>query len=171
MVEDEEFRAGAALEGTEGTYAMKYRVALVSCVKSKQSAAARASELYTSDLFRKMREYARANSDAWYILSAEHGLLDPNQVIEPYERTLNTMGKADRDTWAKKVQQRLLEVIPPNSQVIILAGERYREGIVPFLEEHAFQVIVPMEGLSFGRQLQWLNAEHVRSDAPSFPNP
>jgi hypothetical protein len=38
-------------------------VALVSCVKSKQTSPACAADLYTSALFRGLREYAEANAD------------------------------------------------------------------------------------------------------------
>jgi hypothetical protein len=51
------------------------RVALVSCVKAKRTSAAPASDLYTSQLFRALRGYAIGHADAWYVLSAEHGLL------------------------------------------------------------------------------------------------
>src|SRR5690606_19437005 len=108
------------------------RVALVSCVKSKRASAAPASELYTSQLFRSLRGYAEANADTWYILSAAHGLLRPTQVVEPYERTLNNMRKADRLAWADRVKRQLIEVLPTEAEVILLAGERYRGDLIPF---------------------------------------
>jgi hypothetical protein len=135
---------------------MSARVALVSCVKSKRETAAAACDLYTSPLFRALRGYAEANADTWYILSAEHGLLRPDQHIAPYERTLNTMRQPERLAWAERVQQQLLRALPPGAEVIILAGMPYRENLVPFLREHGFSVRVPLEGLSFGRQLQRL---------------
>ena len=135
---------------------MARRVALVSCVKSKGPVAAPAGELYTSDLFRKMRRYANATADEWYILSAQYGMLPPDKVIAPYERTLNKMPTAERLAWAHRVQHQLLEALPPGCEVIMLAGERYREDLVPFLREHGFEVTIPLEGLSFGRQLQKL---------------
>ena len=52
------------------------RVALVSCVKSRRPEPAPARDLYTSPLFRAMRRYAESHADAWYILSAKHGLVD-----------------------------------------------------------------------------------------------
>jgi len=132
------------------------RIALVSCVKSKQSVPARASELYTSALFRALRRHAEVSADAWYILSAEHGLLRPDQVIAPYERTLNRMSKRDRLSWAERVQKQLSDVVPPRAEVLVLAGERYRTDLIPFLRERGHTVSVPLEGLSFGRQLQRL---------------
>lgn len=135
---------------------MAIRVVLVSCVKSKRTYATAAEDLYTSDLFLSMRSYARQNSDQWFILSAEHGVLNPEEVIAPYEKTLNKMLKSERLEWAAKVRHRLLELISPDASVVILAGERYREGIVPFLQERGYFVDVPMVGLKFGLQLRWL---------------
>ena len=135
---------------------MTVRIALVSCVKSKQASAAAACDLYTSPLFRFLRGYAEAHADAWYILSAEHGLLRPDQIVDPYERTLNTMRKDDRLAWAQQVQRQLLQVLPEEADVIMLAGQRYREDLVPYLRERGFSVGVPLEGLVFGKQLQRL---------------
>lgn len=134
-------------------------VALVSCVKSKLSSAAPAHELYTSQLFSGMSRYAQRNAAKWFILSAEHGLLRPEQIITPYEKTLNKMSKTDRVNWAKRVNDALLTELAPGAVVLILAGERYREGVVPFLKEHGFKVLIPMAGMKFGQQLRWLNSQ------------
>ena len=136
---------------------MGTRIALVSCVKSKRAAASPARELYSSQLFRGLRAYAEAHADAWYILSAEYGVLRPDDVIAPYEKTLTTMPKRDRVVWAGRVQPQLLEILPSGAEVILLAGARYREGIELFLRQHGFSVSTPMEGLGIGKQLQWLN--------------
>ena len=135
------------------------RVALVSCVKSKSAAPAAARDLYTSPLFRGLRRYAEKNADTWFVLSAQHGLIPPAQVLEPYERTLNRLGKVERLQWATLVQRQLLEVLPLGAEVVILAGVRYRENLVPFLRDRGFSVTIPLEGLSFGKQLQHLKIQ------------
>ena len=135
---------------------MATRVAFVSCVKQKRDSAAPARDLYLSQLFRGLRRYAETHADAWYILSAEHGVLRPDQVVEPYERTLNTMRKPERLAWAERVQKQLLELLPSGAEVILLAGLRYREEIEPFLRKRGFLVSVPLEGLKIGMQLQRL---------------
>ena len=132
------------------------RVALVSCVKQKRDSAAPARDLYLSQLFRGLRQYAETHADAWYILSAEHGVLFPDQIVGPYERTLNKMSKRERSAWAERVQQQLLELLPADAEVILLAGLRYREEIEPFLRKRGFPVSVPLEGLKIGEQLQRL---------------
>jgi len=132
------------------------RVALVSCVKAKLSIPAPAGDLYTSQLFRALRQYATTRADRWFILSAEHGLLRPEEVVAPYERTLNRMSSPERLDWADRVQRQLLAILPRDTEVLILAGARYREHIDPFLRENGFVVTAPLKGLAIGRQLQWL---------------
>lgn len=142
---------------------MSMTVALVSCVKSKRDHAARAEDMYVSTLFQGMREYAQKNADAWFILSAQYGLLEPDEIILPYERTLNKLPKSDRLAWAGGVGSRLLNILPAKASILMLAGERYREYLIPFLTSHQFAVEIPMDGLSFGRQLNWLNRQ-LRND-------
>ena len=55
-----------------------------------------AKDLYISDWFVKARAHVEQAGNEWFILSAEHGLVHPENVIAPYERTLNAMGIADR---------------------------------------------------------------------------
>ena len=135
---------------------MSQRIALVSCVKQKRSSAAPARDLYVSELFRGLRRYAEARADAWHILSAEHGLLHPDQVVAPYERTLNTMRKPERLAWAARVQRQLVDVLPASAEVILLAGARYRENIEPFLRGRGYEVSVPLQRMALGKQLQYL---------------
>src|SRR5687768_5389028 len=79
-------------------------IALISCGKSKLSKPASAQELYIGDLFQKSLAYARhRKADAIYILSAKYGLVDLEQRIEPYEKTLNRMPAAEVKAWADQV--------------------------------------------------------------------
>jgi hypothetical protein len=137
---------------------MVKRVALVSCVKHKRDEASPARDLYLSPLFRGLRQYAESYSDAWFILSAEHGVVAPDQVVTPYDRTLKTMGRKERLSWAQRVQRQLVELIAPGTQVIILAGNRYRQDLVPFLQARGCVVTVPFAGLKIGEQLHRLKA-------------
>jgi len=130
-------------------------IALVSCVKAKRPAPSPARDLYTSHLFRALRGYAEAIADRWFILSAEHGLVDPDRVLVPYDRTLNKMPKRERDAWAG-VRHQIAEEVPDHAEIIILAGTRYREGLEEPLRVLGFTVTVPLKGLPIGKQLQRL---------------
>lgn len=138
------------------------KVALVSCVKSKRSSPQPAKDLYTSPLFVGLRRYAEAYADRWLILSTKYGLVHPDQVIPPYEKTLNKMRVGERREWAEMGQGELAKELPAGSEVIVLAGERYREGLVPFLKQRGHTVSIPLEGMPFGKQLQFLSGQGAR---------
>jgi len=87
---------------------MTRKIGLISCVKTKQDKPTAPKELYTSDYFEKMRSYAEQHHEDWWILSAKHGLLDPDgDAIEPYEETLSGARKATKQEWSEKVAERL----------------------------------------------------------------
>jgi hypothetical protein len=135
----------------------EHLIVLVSCVAMKRLEPVPAKDLYTSPWFTKARAYAEKQRCPWYILSAEHGLVQPAQILAPYERTLNTMSVADRRHWAQRVLGQLAKLEPQPTRVVFLAGVRYREFLLGSLKDRGIQVEVPMQGKSIGRQLQWLS--------------
>jgi hypothetical protein len=107
------------------------RIALVSCVKTKVAEPMPAKDLYVSPLFRGMRRYAEATADAWFILSAEHGVLHPDQIVAPYEKTLSKMPATQRRAWADRVVTELDDALQPlPAQLLVLAGVLYRAPVV-----------------------------------------
>nr|WP_205082966.1 DUF6884 domain-containing protein [Paracraurococcus ruber] len=119
--------------------------------------AAPARDLYVSPWFRMARRYAETRGDIWFILSAEHGLVHPDKVLDPYDRTLLTMPVGARRAWATLVEAQMRDVLPACIPVIVvLAGARYREFLGEPLSRHADRVEVPMQGLGIGKQLGWL---------------
>lgn len=130
-------------------------VALVSCVLLKKAEAAPAESLYISPWFVKASAYAQLISDRWFILSSLHSLLDPKKVIEPYDSTLYSARKPERAAWASRVAKDLISAVPPKSKIIILAGNTYREELIPLLSKK-FEIEVPMVGLGIGKQLAFL---------------
>ena len=131
-------------------------VYLVSCVSKKRASPTVAKDLYVSAWFLKARRYVEATCCPWFILSAKYGLLSPEQVIAPYERTLNTMGVAARRAWAIRVEAQMDERLPVTDRIVVLAGIRYREFLMDYLERRADVVEVPITGLRSGEQLRWL---------------
>jgi hypothetical protein len=146
-LEAKPFRAAAVAEGT---------IFLVSCVGEKRASAAPARDLYVSDWFKKARTFVERTGSPWFILSAEHGLVPAEQVIAPYERTLNNMPIEDRRRWAQRVLAQMRERMPDATRVVFLAGARYREFLVEDLRRRGLAIEIPMEGLGIGEQLSWL---------------
>jgi hypothetical protein len=145
---------------SENTIEMVETVCLVSCVGLKRATPAPAKELYQSDWFTKARVYAERVGSRWYILSAKHGLVHPDDVIAPYEQTLNAMGVSERRTWAHLIQSQMDRQMPDAMRIEVLAGKRYREFLMDYLNRRAGTVDVPMAGLRIGEQLRWLGS-HV----------
>jgi hypothetical protein len=133
-------------------------VVILSCVKSKREYPCLAQDMYISPLFQKMLHYAQAaDPDHIFILSAKYGLLQPTDTIEPYEKTLNGMSKRERSVWSQNVLFKLRSLCDlEGDKFIFLAGKPYREGLLPYISHYE----LPMEGLTFGRQLQWLTKAH-----------
>ncbi len=134
-------------------------VGLVACVSLKREQQAAARDLYISPLFVKARAFVEQRCNRWFILSALHGLVDPEDVIRPYDLTLNKLNSAERHRWASGIRSQLDVALRPRSRVILLAGVRYRDGIEDHLALREHDVIIPMRGLTIGRQLSWLSAE------------
>ncbi|NLF43226.1 MAG: hypothetical protein GX587_11065 [Bacteroidales bacterium] len=136
------------------------RVALISCTNKKMDKPCKASEMYLpSPRFKLAYEYAKKNSDVVCIISAKYGLIDENQLIDPYNETLNGKSKLERQTWAKGVINKLSQSFDlENDTFVILAGRVYSEFILSAMNNFE----LPLEGLSIGRwipKLRELNSQ------------
>jgi hypothetical protein len=136
-------------------------VILVSCVSKKLNQPAPAKDLYQSTWFRLARRYAERFGDRWFILSAKHGLLLPDQEIEPYEMTLNTMSRKQRLDWARRVYHQIAlgSLIPQQEEIVILAGYGYRQYLELYLLADGYTVKHPLSGLGIGQQQRWLKEQ------------
>ena len=132
-------------------------ILLISCVKSKRSEAAPAKDLYTSPLFRKERTYAEQQSAPWFILSAEHGLVTPDQRLAPYEKYLPDESGTYQQEWGRRVVAELeLSQGPLRGKIIeIHAGSVYLNAIRSGLESSGAIILEPLHGLPMGKRLQW----------------
>ncbi len=138
---------------------------LISCVSKKLEEASVASSLYISPLFKKNLEYARllgGKDEDIFILSAKYGLVPLDTIIEPYNKTLNNMSNVEKKEWALDIMEDLKYVVGlenmEDTTFVFLAGLNYRK----FLVRDLPSVIVPMEGLPIGKQLQFLTKEIER---------
>ena len=149
---------------------------LVGCGAAKLDRPAPAKELYTGSLFRACWRYAKKHGDYRLIASAEHGLVNPGKVLEPYDKKMPTSPElvdqwrswcqADFGLWLRDHPQFLRRPTPAQVarlegctrlvglRVVCLAGAAYadplrRTTMQDILEE-------PMRGLGTGRRMAWL---------------
>lgn len=110
-----------------------------------------------SDLFRKAYSYAIKNYDFVAILSAKYGLLFPEDKIEPYDLTLNDMNAREKKEWTKKVfkQMKSRLKLKDFTNVFFHTGKKYRENLIPKLENLGIRCEVPLKRLGIGKQKAW----------------
>ena len=136
------------------------RIILISCVSKKREHKTKAKYLYHSTLFKYALKYAqKLTPDKIYILSALYGLVELDEEINPYNKTLNKMKKIEKQEWSNKVlnqlKQKNIDLI--NDEFIILAGKNYREYLVDEIKNYK----IPMEGLGIGEQLSFLKRNTI----------
>jgi hypothetical protein len=94
----------------------------------------------------------------WAILSAEHGMVDPDEVLEPYDRYLGRESASFKGQWGAKTAVQVLDKATDLgvAAVEIHAGAPYVEnGLRTRLESAGVEVLWPVEGMPFGKQLAW----------------
>ena len=132
-------------------------VYLVPCASRKGRTPAPARDLYQSALFLKMRGVVEELGVPWFILSAKHGLVRPEQVVEPYDQTLNELPVSERRAWARRVIGQMEISLPQADRIVVFAGQKYREFLTDWLQARA-TVETPLAHLGIGKQLQYLDA-------------
>ena len=143
-------------------------IVLISCSKTKTDHPAAARDLYDSPLFRQSRAYAEASGSQWFILSAEHGLVSPDEWLSPYERYLPHTPASFRDAWGHWVVERLVLLVGDLSgrSVEIHAGAAYVAPIADRLRAKGCDVSLPLDGLSLGPRQHWYA---LRAEAAPVP--
>lgn len=132
------------------------RIGLVGCVKDKASVALPAEHLYRSTLFVGRRRYVERTCDRWFVLSARHGLIEPATIVEPYDETLKTKGRAERRHWSESVLEQLDTALGDLVGITfeIHAGAEYRDhGLASGLIARGAALEVPAAGMRIGEQL------------------
>jgi hypothetical protein len=94
----------------------------------------------------------------WFILSALHGLVDPDDVLEPYEKTLTIASRQERRRWSEDVLLTLERVLGDigSHTFEIHAGAAYANfGLTEGLDHAGAQVELPLEGMTMGQRLAY----------------
>jgi hypothetical protein len=99
-----------------------------------------------SSLFRKERTYAEHSGARWFVLSAEHGLVDPEDVLEPYDLRLSKTSREYRRSWGLRVVDQLRAVVGPlhGKMIELHAGSAYTHAIRGLLAAEGATVVEPL---------------------------
>ena len=101
------------------------------------------------------------DASRWAILSAKHGLVEPETVIEPYDYALRDASLEKRRAWGARVSAALHARGYRGERVVILAPRAY---VVPILADRLGsnmfeQFDTPLRGLGIGQQLGYLSKQ------------
>jgi hypothetical protein len=127
-------------------------------VKEKAVDRRPAKDLYVSTLFFGRRSFVEQSCDQWWILSAEHGLVHPDEVLGPYDVTLKDASRLARREWSARVLEAIDERMQPSPCDVfeIHAGAEYRDfGLVEGLRTRGCKVEIPTKGMRIGDQLHF----------------
>ncbi len=118
-------------------------IGLVACSKSKRSDPCEARSLYRGVMFEKSRMHVTYKCDGWGILSAKYSLLLPDQVVAPYDETMNQKDPEEREHWETSVNLRIKQVFPDwkTRNFLVLAPKAYRGGLC------GLHTISPFQGM------------------------
>lgn len=122
-----------------------------------------AKDMYISSLFKKAYAYAiLLKPDYIYILSAKHGLLDPDKLISKYNETLYNKGIKERQNQAKDVLSSLKAkgTDIKNDQFTFLAGKIYCKDLVGKNKIENYNIVYADENLKgIGYILKFLDSK------------
>lgn len=136
------------------------KIAIIGCSNQKLNGRHRAGDLYTSQRFKKAYQYANnINSDVIFILSAKHGLIHQDELIEYYDVAYQSLSKMEKDLLHKTVRRQLVELSqkyhfdPLVDLFVLLAGKDYAAILAGSLS----YLYKPLANLQMGYALQQLN--------------
>ncbi len=153
-------RHGRSNEDYPTDNSTKKKIVLIACSQSQLPSRAAVKDLFISPLFRYNLQYAeRLNPDLVFILSAKYGLLELDEVIDPYDVAIAKKTPHDEQvTWSNGVLKQLKEQCSlKNDEFVFLAGDNYRKHLLPHIDTYT----VPMTGLRIGEMLKYLKNELV----------
>ena len=138
------------------------RIALVGCVKTKRQGTHEAKDLYVSPLFVRRRAYVERLGLPWFILSAAHGLVAPEERLHDYERTLNRMTAGERRAWGERVIEDLRTRLGDLAGLVVEvhAGSHYVKAVEAGLRASGATIVVPTAHLGLGEELAWYGPPH-----------
>ena len=95
--------------GRRPTVAAASRVVLIGSSGATEAGPVRVADLFRSPGFVRARDHAVSSGMPWFVLSAKHGLLEPDDVVAPYYLELGDSSTVYRSAWGEWVAAQLGE--------------------------------------------------------------
>jgi hypothetical protein len=135
------------------------RVVLVGSSGAIADAPDAVGRLFRSDGFAAAREHAVHSRLPWFVLSAKHGLLDPDDVISPYEIQIDDQPAAYRSAWGEWVVAQLADRVQLDGVVVeVHGGVDFAQPLRHPLTRRGAVLEIPLPGT-------WRESEPVGNDS------
>jgi hypothetical protein len=102
--------------------AVASRVVLIGSAGETASGPVRVADLFRSAGFVRAREHALHSGAPWFVLSAKHGLLEPDDVVAPYDLQLGDSSTIYRSAWGEWVAAQLGERVRLSGTTVEVHG-------------------------------------------------
>lgn len=143
-----------------GTLARPIRIGLVGCAKLKRDRALPARELYRSPLFAASLAHAERTCDECFVVSAAHGLLALDDIVQPYDRCLRELRKTEREAWGSRLVGAVSARFGPLPlHLVLLAGLEYARPIQAAARGRGWELEAPLAKQTIGQRLAWLKSQ------------
>ena len=136
------------------------KIGLIGCGKDKSPIRCKAEEMYIGGYFKLGLKFARKSFEKIYILSAKYGLLELEDMIEPYNMTLNTMDNNEIYVWSKRVAEALKSKLNKDDVVTFVCGKeyyKYLKGMLPC----KYVLLFDGSGMGIGKQMAYFKRMSV----------
>jgi hypothetical protein len=115
-------RFRAADDGAHDPAVHSGRIVLIGSSGAVADAPDAVGRLFRSDGFAAARSHALHSRLPWFVLSAKHGLLDPDDVISPFAMQIDDQPAAYRTAWGEWVVAQLADRVQLDGVVVEVHG-------------------------------------------------
>ena len=136
---------------------------IIGCSKDKGDSKGKAADLYIGSNFKIRKKYASEHFTNWVIFSGKYGILDPDEIIEPYNLNLEDVDPAERVEVFQRAQATIQSRFPDCTKFYLILNGVYGE-LSKYLPG---EVIFPTKGLKGRAVFHFLNTgkkEHLDVD-------
>ena len=115
-----------------------------------------ARDLYVSERFVKAKAVAEKLSDAWFVLSALHGLLPSDKVVENYDLGLHSLSSEQKSNWTSSVRGSMKDMFTKEDRITFLCSDAYTDDLVSKDLSKEFVIRLPLLHKSKSKQIELL---------------
>jgi hypothetical protein len=118
------------------------KIGLISCTREKKPFPCSARSLYSESVeFRACLEFAETHYDSVFIVSVKHGLVRLDELLNPYDLSLEELSEGARNLWAEEIAKSIgAEGITVYDTIYIHACALYIEHLYQVLEKRGLKV-------------------------------